>query len=88
MKSRIWVGRCLGLTVGANEALNVRGTGWIRVGKVNGCQDGGSESREATDGEKLQIGVRKAINSSESRGSGLGLAYGKLNGGFESGGIV
>lgn len=44
--------------------------------------------REATDGEKLQIGVRKASNSSESKGSGLGLAYGKLNGGFESGGIV
>lgn len=48
-----------GLTVGANEVLNVRGIGWIGVGKVNGCQDGGSESREATARKKLQIEVRK-----------------------------
>lgn len=68
--------------------LNVKGMGRIGVGKVNECPDGGSESREAADRENLQIVVPKADKSSESRGTGLGFAFGKLNGGFESRGIV
>ena len=30
--------------MGADEVLNMRGTGQTGVGKVNGCPDGGSES--------------------------------------------
>lgn len=69
--------------MGTDDVLNVRGTRCIDMGKVNGCPEGGSESREATDEEKLPIRVRKADKSSESRGIGLGVAFGKLNGGFE-----
>lgn len=46
--------------MGTDEVLNVRATGRIHGAKVNGCPDGGSESRGATEGEKLQMGVRKA----------------------------
>lgn len=53
-------GGVLRFDCGEGEVLNVRRTRRIDVGKVNGCSDGGSESREASDGEKLQIRVRKA----------------------------
>lgn len=69
-----------GLIVGTGEVLNVRKTRWTDVGNVNGCPNGGSESQEATDGKKLQIGVQKACKSSESRGIGLAVVLGKLNG--------
>lgn len=46
--------------MGTDEVLNVRGTGRIHGSEVNRCPDRGSESRGATEGEKLQIGLWKA----------------------------
>lgn len=57
--------------MGTDELLNVRGTGWINVGKVK-CPEGSSESREATEGAKLHIRVRKADKKFESTGIGFG----------------
>lgn len=55
--------------MGTDELLNVRGTGQINVGKVK-CPEGSSESREATEGAKLHLGIRKADRKFESTGFG------------------
>ena len=49
------------MIVGADEVLNVRGTGQIGVGKVNGCPDGCSEFLEATTGRSFKSGFGKPI---------------------------
>lgn len=50
-----------GLIVGTGEVLNVRRMRWIDVGNVNGCPNGGFESREATTGRSFKSEFKKHI---------------------------